>query len=90
MVERSARADFRPVAQWDLNPTREGNHVVPPAFAAEIESAAQTMPRLRPITMTFDVKIAAHDKSDGTFSCSNRLSYRLAASGNRTRDREIL
>jgi hypothetical protein len=26
---------FRPVLQWDLNPTREGNHVVPPAFAVE-------------------------------------------------------
>lgn len=34
-MERSARAGFRWPAQWDLNPTREGNHVVPSAFAAK-------------------------------------------------------
>jgi len=48
------------------------------------------MPRLRLMKMNCDEKIAAHDKSDGTFSCSTRLSYRLAAGGIRTRDQEFV
>jgi hypothetical protein len=51
---------------------------------------ARTMPRLRLMKMNCDEKIAAHDKSDGTFSCSTRLSYRLATDGIRTRDKEFV
>jgi hypothetical protein len=48
---------------------------------AENQSATLTMPRLRLTTMNCDEEIANYDKSDGTFSCSTRLSYRLATDG---------
>ena len=57
---------------------------------AENQSAARTMPRLRLTTMNCDEKIAAHDKCDGTCSCSTRLSYLLATDGIRTGTRRAL